>query len=286
VRGDFLPLVDGGYSLQYSPLLEFREGRGMVLFCQLDVTGRTEVDPAAEAVARNVLRHAADWKPGPRRRPVYAGDAGGLRHLGALGLKPESLQSGALGPDSVLIVGPGGGRTVSAVVGVEDWFKAGGRLLALGLGQEDLDALKIGHVAVRKAEHISTGFSAVGWGSPVAGVGPADVHLREPREVLLVVAGADVVGDGVLATHAGAVFCQVVPWDFEAAGLSNLRRTHRRVAFVVSRLLGNLGVGGGTPLLERFGRPVDPARPEQRWLEGMYLDRPEEWDDPYRFFRW
>ncbi len=41
-RGDFLPLLDGGYSLQYSPLLEFRQGTGVILFCQLDVTGRTE----------------------------------------------------------------------------------------------------------------------------------------------------------------------------------------------------------------------------------------------------
>jgi hypothetical protein len=23
-----------------------------------------------------------------------------------------------------------------------------------------------------------------------------------------------------------------------------------------------------------------------RWLEGLYLTRPTEWDDPYRFFRW
>ena len=28
----------------------------------------------------------------------------------------------------------------------------------------------------------------------------------------------------------------------------------------------------------------DPA--EGRWREGLYLDVPEEWDDPYRFFRW
>ena len=37
-RGDFLPVLDGGYSLQYSPLLEYREGKGLVLFCQIDVT--------------------------------------------------------------------------------------------------------------------------------------------------------------------------------------------------------------------------------------------------------
>src|SRR5581483_4874204 len=46
-RGDFLPIVDGGYALLYSPLMEYREGRGMVLFCQMDVTGRTEEEPAA-----------------------------------------------------------------------------------------------------------------------------------------------------------------------------------------------------------------------------------------------
>src|SRR5262249_32295388 len=43
-RGDFLPIIDGGYSLQYSPLIQYREGKGLILFCQMDVTGRTETD--------------------------------------------------------------------------------------------------------------------------------------------------------------------------------------------------------------------------------------------------
>jgi hypothetical protein len=46
-----------------------------------------------------------------------------------------------------------------------------------------------------------------------------------------------------------------------------------------------MGINGSTPLLERFVRPVD-ATPEKRWFNGLYLDQPEEWDDPYRFFRW
>jgi hypothetical protein len=25
---------------------------------------------------------------------------------------------------------------------------------------------------------------------------------------------------------------------------------------------------------------------ELKMLDGLYLDTPEEWDDPYRFFRW
>ncbi len=84
----------------------------------------------------------------------------------------------------------------------------------------------------------------------------------------------------------------------------NLRRTFGRTSFAVSRLLANLGVSGSTPLLERFGSPVGdsqgPSALENgdlsinaegdglagRCLEGLYLTRPTEWDDPYRFFRW
>ena len=43
---------------------------------------------------------------------------------------------------------------------------------------------------------------------------------------------------------------------------------------------------GDTPILTRFYRPVAASEAERRWLEGLYLDVPQEWDDPYRFFRW
>ncbi len=38
------------------------------------------------------------------------------------------------------------------------------------------------------------------------------------------------------------------------------------------------------PLIERFSKPPDPT--EKRWNSGLYSDLPQEWDDPYRFFRW
>jgi len=47
-----------------------------------------------------------------------------------------------------------------------------------------------------------------------------------------------------------------------------------------------MGVTGATPLLSRFSSPIAASAGEQRWLEGLYLDQPVEWDDPYRFFRW
>ena len=68
----------------------------------------------------------------------------------------------------------------------------------------------------------------------------------------------------------------------------NQRRTFERTSFALSRLLGNFGVSGSTPLLERFGGPVKSGHDAAvgRWLEGLYLTQPTEWDDPYRFFGW
>ena len=66
----------------------------------------------------------------------------------------------------------------------------------------------------------------------------------------------------------------------------NLKRTFRRASYLVTRLAANMGAAGPTPILARFRSPVTASKPEQRWLDGLYLDVPEEWDDPYRFFRW
>ena len=64
----------------------------------------------------------------------------------------------------------------------------------------------------------------------------------------------------------------------------NVRRTSRRNAVALARLLGNLSVRAETPLLSRFEQPAREG--DARWRQGYYVDQPIEWDDPYRFFRW
>jgi hypothetical protein len=124
--------------------------------------------------------------------------------------------------------------------------------------------------------------------SPLVGVGPADVHNRDPRELPLVSAGARALGNGVLvqSENAHVVFCQPLPSQFDPKKPMDQKRTFRRAAGLVTRLAENLGAAGPTPLLSRFRAPVGAPGGEVRWLAGLYLDAPEEWDDPYRFFRW
>src|SRR5262249_42517537 len=112
-RGGFLPIFDGGYALQYSPLLEYREGRGVVLFWQVDVTGRTEEAPAADFLTRTPLRYVSAWRPSPRRKCLYVGDPAGKKHLEAAGIPVSPYSKEALSAESALIVGPGGGRRLA-----------------------------------------------------------------------------------------------------------------------------------------------------------------------------
>jgi len=286
--GDFLPIVDGGFSLQYSPLMEYREGKGMVLFCQMDVTGRTESDPTAETLTRNILDYVSAWKPAMRRKALYAGDAAGKSYLQGAGISLDSYEGGSLSADQVLIVGPAGGQKLSRnAATIAAWLKAGGKMVLIGLDEQGANAFLPLKVRMKKEEHISAFFEPPGKDSLLAGVGPADVHNRDPRELFLVKGGASIMDNGVLARgeDADVVFCQLVPWQFEHKNQQNLKRTYRRASFLVGRLLANTGVSGSTPILSHFRKPVG-ILPEKRWLEGLYLDVPEEWDDPYRFFRW
>ncbi|HET6386088.1 MAG TPA: hypothetical protein VFJ58_22070 [Armatimonadota bacterium] len=286
-RGDFLPLIDGSYSLQYSPLLEYHEGKGMILFCQLDVTGRTESDPAAMRLTRNILQYVSGWKPALVRQAIYAGDAAGESYLHAAGVAIHPYDGAALAAGQVLIVGPGGASKLAGRESViRAGLNAGGRVLTIGLDQAAVNAFLPAPVTMKKEEHISAFFQPFPAGSPFAGVGPADVQDRDPRETPLVTGGAEVVGDGVLARGEGSrvVFCQLVPWQFDSQKPENQKRTFRRTSVLLARLLSNMGIAGSTPLLDRFSKPATAA--EKRWLTGLYLDQPIDWDDPYRFFGW
>jgi len=303
-RGDFLPVVDGGYSLQYSPLLEYREGKGSVLFCQMDVTGRSEKDPAAETLVQNLLGYIAAGKPSPRREALYSGDAAGRRYLELAGIPLQSYDGGKLRPQQVLIVAGGGGRKLArSAAAIAGFLKAGGHLLCLGLDEEEANAFLPLKVRMTKAEHVACYFERPPARSLLCGVAPADLHNRDPRKLPLVTAGATVLGDGVLAQadSANVVFYQFPPYlvdgpqgESAASEQLNLRRTQRRAAVALTRLLANMGVAAPTPLLSRFSMPAGeeqakPAAPPStagRWAHGLYLDQPVGWDDPYRFFRW
>ena len=178
----------------------------MVIFCQMDVTGRTDNDPAADALSRNILRHVAGG-PSPGRKIVYVGEPAGKLTCKHRGFAAGEFNKDTLKPDSVLIVGPGGGKPLAGEVGtIADFLKAGGRMLAVGLDADEAKACLPFGVVMKKSEYIGAAFAAPGVKSLLAGVGPGDVHNRDPRVLNLVELEPTVLGDGVLAQSGNVVF--------------------------------------------------------------------------------
>ncbi|MFH1882788.1 MAG: hypothetical protein ABIL62_08780 [Planctomycetota bacterium] len=161
-------------------------------------------------------------------------------------------------------------------------------MTAVVLNEQEVNAFLPLKIRMKEDEHIAAYFEPFAFNSLLAGVGPADVHSREPRKLPLVSSGVTIIGDGVLARaeNLNVIFCQLAPWQFSSKEPQNVKRTFRRTSYLVNRLLANMGATGSTPLLERFHGAVDTSKAEKRWMEGFYIDVPEEWDDPYRFFRW
>ena len=156
----------------------------------------------------------------------------------------------------------------------------------LGIGLDDATASRLlpTPITMRRGEHIAAYFMPPKSGTWLQGIGPADVHNRDPRPISFITGGMAAVGEGVLGFADRIALSQIVPWEFNPHKQMNLKRTFRRASFLTTRIATNMGAHCSTPLLDRFDSPVSPD--EKRWMDGFYLDTPEEWDDPYRFFEW
>jgi hypothetical protein len=187
----------------------------------------------------------------------------------------------------LLVLGPGAGSALrGGAADLGRFLQAGGRIAGLGLGPADALVLPVPGLKLENGELLAPALAPFPAGSPFAGIGPADLHDRDPRLAPLVVSGAG-FARGVIASAASerVALLQLVPWG-DARRLQQFRANFRRHAYATSRLLANLGAEARTPLLEHLARPVASPAVDKRWLRGLYLDVPEEWDDPYRFFRW
>jgi hypothetical protein len=271
--GDFLPILDGGYGLQYSPLMEYREGQGLVLFCQLDVTGRTGEDPAARIITKNALDYVATWKPPSKRVVTYVGNQRLKEHLESAGIRLRRFDDRGLEKDDLLAVGRGGWKELAAnKKAVSNWLKAGGQMIALGLEQETVDAFFPLQFKLSQQEHIGAFVASPPLASPFCGIGPSDVHNAAPCELPLL-SGDEAIGNGVLGGNVdgNVVVCQLTPDRFGYdAEQRNLKRTFRRISFLVSRLLANMGATSHTPLLDRFSESVEESRTPSLTRNGAF----------------
>jgi beta-galactosidase len=243
-RGNWTALADGGFDLQYAPLLEGVFGKGRILFCQLDLTGRSEADPAAEQLCRNLVSYL-------QTAPVPASQA-----VAVMGDEPtralaQSLGAGTADTAQLLLVGPG-----ADLAKAKTQIENGASALALGLSADDL--AKFGITAEKTAGYSSR---AVLTAPEFAGLSDADLHWRTKLDYAAITTG-DVGNDALRVMPLGngkIVLCQVAPWMLDDAAKPYLRTSKRRNLCLVSRLLANLGATLDSPLPELLATPATPS---------------------------
>jgi hypothetical protein len=113
--------------------------------------------------------------------------------------------------------------------------------------------------------------------------------MRRLKHVLL---GICVLAAGVVRGTAGADLSETL-LPAGAKAVWDLDKAFRETTYSRERICIN-GLWQWQPSSAEHARRGDATecrpdvvlRHQQRWLSAFYLDQPEEWDGPYRFFNW
>ncbi len=252
--GSFRPLLDCEFDLRYTPLWEVFEDRGRLLFCQLDVSGRIGVDPAVDRLMTNLLRDVSCWLPHPAATVTVIGeDAMALSDLAALNISakinPDVCPSSGAG--HILVLTRGGDKWLDAHASeLAAFLRSGGQAAAVGLNCKM--AARLAEIAggfdVETVKNLSINRLNHDVPAVFRGIGPAEVHWREKKEIAVVktvAAGGWRSPTGVLAWipagKGGIVWTSVLPSDFSPKQRPDLVFTHANVSRLLAVILTNLG---------------------------------------------
>ena len=98
----FVPILECGFDLVDSPLMEARLGNGRIVLCQVDVTGRYGVDPVSTRLVHNLIAELGTRGSAPPRACSVVG-ASARRFVEQFGISPVEFGGG---PDALVVVGP------------------------------------------------------------------------------------------------------------------------------------------------------------------------------------
>lgn len=264
--GCWKPLLQGGFDLQYSPLMEYRQGKTHILFSQLDISGRTEVEPESLELLKFMLERLDRAGSQDSRKVFYAGDANGKALLKSLQIPFAEYKSGTKTDSASLLVLGGNADTGDLKKIVEN----GTNVLALGLDRKALETAFPGMFRFEKNDGYADFVKGLHEIPEFDGLSNADLHWREklsldafPKDSW---GGSSLnikyPGKGKVAAY------QLPPWKFDGKEFYN-RTTVRRSTFAAARLLANLGAVSEYDMAKKFtGKCFESAAPlpNGKWM--------------------
>ncbi|WP_043585783.1 hypothetical protein [Geminisphaera colitermitum] len=285
----FTPLAEAEFDLAYSPLLQWRDGKGHIYFSTLDFSKRIGIDPAATLLARNLIETAATTTANATStRPVYSliGDEDKtlLNKLGieAINGFPTSEDAAT---NALLIVGRDATTTPATAERIHAFANAGGTVLHL-----DRLATELNTAGLRTSTR--TVYRAVPDASAplLRGIGPNLLRWQDALKVNAFTPDNDnasaqtrVLADGlILERRIGQgrkIYLQVHPSmlenrhandsDRREATQLSVQRLHRLIA----QLLTNLGATPSPAISSRLA--IAPKAPSMSTLGSWRVMGPQ-----------
>ncbi|PAW78040.1 MAG: hypothetical protein B9S32_09135 [Verrucomicrobia bacterium Tous-C9LFEB] len=253
-RGNFTPLLQSGFDLRETPLLEATLKDRRWLFCQLSVVdGIFGVSPEmGDPVGARILVNLVDYLMGKKVATPSAfgvmGDAADVdlaRELGAdIG---KSISMGQLNAMKVVLVG----KSVSNPAALKAWVEQGGTAVVMPQNPEFYTTVSPTTAVASK----TLSLTLVPSGRVFEGLGQSDFHYRGLLP-LRTFNGEDVMKE-VPAGNGRWIFVGFDPRRLDVKDEPWMRFTYRHQYRALSQVLTNLGVALDLPsesMYERFKR--------------------------------
>ena len=244
------PVAECEFDLNYTPLLEVKDGKGLLIFCQMEVTHRYGVDPSATRMADNLMNFIFAAKPqsclkiecGPDMKDYH------------------DFVNAAQGGDGItkIIVRRGATLKDSEKFELRKIAEEGGTVVLVGQElMKDLSWLPV-EVKTRNMNYYRAEPDSA---SPVmTGVSMSDLFLKDKRNDLLVAPGPGVKllsSPGMIAeVPAGKgrfIIFAIDPLNYKNSKISpeRMNRVYCKLTRTLSTIITNLG-GGFKPLSEQY----------------------------------
>jgi hypothetical protein len=258
--GNFRTLLDCAYANNHAAAWELESGASRIVFSQLDVSGRSERDPAAVRYLQNLVRHVQAAAAPTWRMAVYLGGEKGASLLKQIAVPARRIvaPSEARPGQEVLVLGDASVEQLKAWKDAIGAFaQAGGTVFSLPRTAADFAAGWTPFAVVATNRMVS--HTVVGKPSAplLAGLGNSDFYWKGNLDIACVTKaeGANVFLDtGVLSeiSHGKGryVLCQVDPSFFGNITLDHWLKDSKRITErMIRTLLSNLDVRMDDPRL-------------------------------------
>ncbi len=277
--GNFRTLIDCEFSLNYAAALELRNARGTVLFNQLDVSGRTQDDPAAQRYLSNLISYTRGLQPTTWRQAAYLGGNEGAKLLESLRVDFSRIAAPSEAkPSSVIVLGEAESKTLA---GWKDalaaFVQSGGMVFCLPKRAADFAAGFLPFAVETSAKPVNHSVIGKAADPLLLGLGNSDFHWKGDIQITAldkVDGAALLVNSGVLARvpHGKGMYalCQIQPSMFDVDTRFWLDRSRRFNERAIVGLLSNCGVEMAAPY---FLRP-----PKGKAEPAGTLDLAGEWE--------